>query len=119
MGYKKIELAAADAKSVHGKTRTLSAIKKVCSEVKKDFSEGTNNMADIWVECDARKNGRKAQKLKEETIAMAKNITSGFKKSFKGITAKAAIRDISYELGGVLKKTRDALRDMLKDIKGG
>jgi len=94
----------------------MAAIKQACSLVKKDFSDGTNEMADAWVKSGPQKKGQKAKKLKDGTIAMAKNISSDIKQSFKGINPKTAVCDFSYELGSVIKKTKNVFNEYIDDI---
>jgi len=99
-----------------GKTKTFSAIQKACAAMKKGFSEGTNDMADVWIKSESQQKSQKAKKLKDGTIAMAKNISSDLKKSFKGITPKTAVCDISYELGGAIKKTKEIFNEYIDDL---
>jgi len=74
-------------------------------------------MADLWIKGESQKDSQKAKMLKNQSIAMLKNITSDLKKNFKGITAKGVICDISYEIGGVLKKTKETCHEYIDDIK--
>jgi len=114
MQYKKIELNP-DGVPKDG-TKTFRAIKKVCSLLKKDFTNGTNNMAEVWVKSHSLQKVQKAKKLKEGTILMAKTMASNVKKSLKGIGPKTAICDISYEIGGALKRTKDVFNEYIDDI---
>ena len=114
--YKKIEITPTGEIIPQRKTKTFSAIKNACSAIKKGFSSGTNNMADAWIKSDPQKKGLKAKKLKDGTMAMAKSISSDLKKSFKGITPKELVCDISYELGGAIKKTKQVVNEYIDDI---
>ena len=111
MKYQKLEITSTGAIRNKKETKTLGAIKKAYSMLKKDFAEGTNSMADDWIKCD-----QKAKKIKDGTIAMSKNISYDLKKSFKGISPKIAVCDISYELGGAIKKTKEVFNEYIDDI---
>ena len=99
-----------------GKTKTFSAIKNAYSSLKKDFSNGTNNMAEAWIANDSPQKRQKAKKLKEGTLLMAKSMATNLKKSFKGVGPKAVICDVSYELGGVIQKTKQVFNEYIDDI---
>ena len=116
MTYKKIEITPTGEISGKGGTKTFRAIKKAYSVLKKDFSTGTNNMAELWVKNGSQKKAQRVKKLKDESMAMAKNISSDLRKTFKEISPKVVICDISYELGGVLKKTKDVFNDYIDEI---
>ena len=116
MKYKKIELTPTGEISDKTQTKTFIAIKKAYGALKKNFSDGTNNMADGWIKSSSQKKPQKAKKLKDGTIAMAKNISYDFKKSFKGITPKTAVCDISYEIGGAIKKTKEFFNQYIDEI---
>ena len=115
MKYKKIELTQS-GKINQRKTKTLGAVSKACSSIKKNFSSGTNNMADLWIKSEKNKKSQKMKMLKTQSISMFKNITSDMKNSFKGITAKGVICDISYELGGILKNAKETYHEYIDDI---
>jgi len=116
MKYKKIEFTPSGEITGKRGTKTFSAIKKACAVLKEDFSSGTTKMANAWVDGGSQKKTGKTKILKDQSIAMLKNITSGMKKSFKGVTPKSAVCDISYELGGVIKKTKDVFNEYIDDI---
>jgi len=116
MKYKKLEITPNWKVSSKVKTKTFSAVKKAYSLLKKDLSEGTTLMADAWIKCEVQKNGQKSKKLKEGALVMAKTISSNFKKSFKGISPKTAVCDLSYELGGVIHQTKKVFNECIDDI---
>ncbi|MBF0489272.1 MAG: hypothetical protein HQL15_01460, partial [Candidatus Omnitrophica bacterium] len=111
MVYRKIELSEGGKVSTKTGTKTTRAFKKAFSAIKKNFSTGTNKMADSWVKNADAKKSQKIKKLKGQTFVMAKNISMEIKHSFKGITPKKALCDFSYALGGVFKETKEILRD--------
>jgi len=116
MAYKKIELVAGSNIPIKEGTKTLRAIKKAYSLLKKDFSAGTNNMAEVWVKGNELKKSQKVKKLKDGTVLMAKNMAGDLKKSLNGISAKGAICDISYEIGGAFKKTKDVFNEYIDEM---
>ena len=115
MTYKKIEITET-GKPVNKGTKTARALKSALGAIKKDFSNGTNDMADAWIKCNPVKKGQKAKKLKDGTVAMVRSMANNIKKSLKGITPKTALCDISYEIGGVLNKTKAVFNEYIDDI---
>ncbi len=116
MVYKKIELVPGKITVAPKSTKTFCAIKNAYTAIKKDFANGTNNMAEGWVKSSPQLKGQKVRKLKEGTFHMAKTMAADIKKNMKGVSPKAAICDLSYEIGGVLKKTKDVIDDYIDEI---
>lgn len=110
MSYKKINFD-------QNRKETMRAIMKACRVVKKEVSSGTEHIADVWIEHEKKKGSKKAKAVKEQTVLMMKRISYHIKKSFKGVTMKAAIRDLSYEFGQASRETMDNVREMIKGIK--
>ena len=117
MKYKKINITPMGKASAKEGTKTLRAVRKACFIVKDNFSSSTNNMADLWIQGETQKKRQKTKMFKDQSVAMLKNIGTDLKKSFKGITTKGVICDISFELGGVLKKTKETYHEYMDDIK--
>ena len=99
------------------KRGTISALEKACLVVKKEVVNGTEQMADAWIKSEKKKGSQKADILKEHAVLMMKRISYHVKKSFKGVTIKAAIHDFSYEFGQASRETMDNLREFIKDVK--
>ncbi|MBF0521934.1 MAG: hypothetical protein HQL24_02640 [Candidatus Omnitrophica bacterium] len=99
------------------RTKTFRAVKKTCSALKQEFSAGTDRLADAWMEDDSGEKKQKTEKLKKETMAMVKNITSDAKKNLEGLDFKTVFCDMSYELGRFSRTVLDGGKELVKDIK--
>ncbi|MBF0384246.1 MAG: hypothetical protein HQL27_00090 [Candidatus Omnitrophica bacterium] len=99
------------------KTRTIGALKKTCSSLKNNFSQGTDRLADAWIESSEAKKDR-PKKLKEETVLMVKSIANDTKKYFEGITITTVLCDVSYEIGRLSRKTLNAGQGLISQFKG-
>jgi len=117
MAYKKINFSRKEGKDAAENTKILQALKKTCRMLQKEFSIGTDRMADAWTNERARKKDRKSTQVKKELISMVKSIASGAKRILRDDLYQA-ICDISNELGRGSRKMWDDLREMINDLKG-
>ncbi|MBF0533025.1 MAG: hypothetical protein HQL23_08035 [Candidatus Omnitrophica bacterium] len=117
MGYHKIDFTKAESETSEPATRTGRAFKKTCAALRQDFSAGTDRIADVWTNENPQEQAQRTKKLKAETWSMVKRITANAKQNWEGVTLHSALSDISFEIGRAAKKTRDAWRDILSDIK--
>ena len=99
-----------------GGRKTLSAVKEAVSNVGKGFTDGSDRVAGLLLDEGGRAEGSKGRKVKEETIAVTKDIAAGVKKSFEDLKPRDFLYDAFFEIGKFVRIAKDGCARIFKDL---
>jgi hypothetical protein len=97
----------------------LKALRKSLLDISKDFSEGADKIASVLVEDNKKHKGVKAKKLKrlkKELAATIRDVGNDIKKGLKNVKPKDIFSSTSYEMGKLLKATKDTYVKILDNL---
>ncbi len=95
-------------------TKTIKAIKKTATEIKKSFAEKSDEVAEIITSSDDISSKERNNQIKSETINAFKGIGTSVKNNIGELTFKGFARDMSFGLGKIIQVANKACKYVIK-----
>lgn len=90
--------SASDTQKAKG-SRGFRAVRKTCSDFGKNFTKGTNSIADAILDRTVKTKKERLGKVKTASVEFVKDLASGLKKDLQEVSVLEVTTEASYHAG--------------------
>ncbi|UCC94623.1 MAG: hypothetical protein JSW40_07370 [Candidatus Omnitrophota bacterium] len=105
-----------DSESGKTRKRVFIPIRKSLSDISRSFSEGADKVAGVLIDDSHKERNIKCKRLKEETLSLVADITSGIKRNLKNIEPGDFLCDATYGIGKFFRIAKDGCTKIFDDL---